>query len=58
MYIGKYSDLQQKYLNVYMKNGDNYTTNNVRFLKDTQTIVNNTQRISKCDKPIWDEDTR
>ena len=35
----------------------NYTTNNVRFLKDTQTIVNNTQRISKCDKKIWCEDT-
>ena len=35
----------------------NYTTNNIRFLKDTQTIVNNTQRISKCDKAIWDEDT-
>ena len=35
----------------------NYTTNNTRFLKDTQTIVNNTQRISKCEKPIWDENT-
>lgn len=34
----------------------NYTTNNIRFLKDTQTIVNNTQRISKCDKNLWEED--
>ena len=36
----------------------NYTTNNIRFLKDTQHIVNNTQRISKCSKNIWDENTK
>jgi len=35
----------------------NYTTNNIRFLRDTQTIVNNTQQISKCDTKKWKEDT-
>ena len=41
---------------IYEKMG-NYTTNNIKFLKDSQTVIKNVNKIRKCDNKIWTENT-